>query len=249
MENTSYIALSQQSATWRQMAVTANNVANMNTPGFKAEHALFTDYLVKVRNDDRTMRETLHFVQDYGVMTDTREGPVRSTGNPLDLAVSGNGYFTVATEDGDRYTRNGRFQLDVDGQIVNSEGLPVLSQNGTPFFIAPGETKITVAGDGTISTENGELGRLGIVDFTDPQTLTKEPGGLFRPGENPEDQPQEVERPAIVQGALEGSNVNGVVEMTRLIELQRHYSNVQKMIDTEHERIRRAMQTYVGNSQ
>src|SRR6185437_11408288 len=120
MENATYVALSSQMALQRQMDVVANNLANASTPAFKGEEMLFSQYLVQPRGGS-----PLAFVEDSGTVRDLRQGPIAKTGNPLDLAIAGQGYFAVQTPLGARYTRNGHFQLDSQGQIVTSQGYPV----------------------------------------------------------------------------------------------------------------------------
>lgn len=242
MENTSYIALSRQTALWRQMETVANNLANVNTPGYRAQDLMFTEHLAKTYNSDTSFRENLNYVQDFGVVTDLAAGTVSQTENPMDLAIEDKGFFVVETPDGPRYTRAGRFVLDDQGQLVNSAGLPVLSTNDTPFFIAPNEGQFTVAKDGTISTENGPIGRIKVVTFDDEQKLKRAAGGLYEPGID--QTPTDAEGPRIAQGALEGSNVNGVLEMTRMIDVQRNYMHSQNLIERENDRIRKAMETF-----
>lgn len=234
METTLLIALSRQSALRRQMDVVANNIANMNTTGFKSEKMMFIQHLVRSRGGERIMGERLAFVRDIATMRDTSEGPLEKTGNPLDVAVRGDGYFVVSTDGGDRYTRNGHFRLDDGGQLVTQAGDPVLSQGGQPFFFSPEDTEIHIARDGTVSTENGELGRIRIVRFDQEQELRIVAGGLY----NSEQAPLDVDKPELVQRMLEGSNVLAIIEMTRMIETSRAYDSAKKMIDREDERIK-----------
>src|SRR6185312_11727364 len=147
MENATYVALSSQMAIQRQMDVVANNLANASTPAFKGEEMLFSQYLVRPSGQ----RSPIAFVQDAGTVRDLREGPITQTGNPLDLAISGQGYFAVQTPLGVRYTRNGHFQLDSQGQIVTSQGYPVLTNSGQPLVVPANTHGITVATDGTVS--------------------------------------------------------------------------------------------------
>jgi flagellar basal-body rod protein FlgF len=242
MENTSYVALSRQTALWRQLEVVANNIANMNTTGYRGKDVMFTDYLVKSTNDDSPFRDEIRFVQDFGIAHDTSPGPVSQTGNPMDLALERDGYFVVETAQGPLYTRAGRLSLDDQGQLVTAEGHPVLTENDTPVFVAPNESQFTVARDGTISTENGPIGKLRVVDFEEPQRLKDVGASLFQADDGQD--PVAVENPAIAQGMIEGSNVNGVVEMTKMIDIQRSYGHVQNLLDKENERISRAMQTW-----
>jgi len=235
METTTYIALSRQATLRRQMDVVANNIANMNTTGFKGERMMFVEHLVKSKGGEQILGDKVSYVRDIATMRDLSDGPLEQTGNPFDVAVAGEGYFIIQTETGNRYTRNGRFQLDDGGQLVNQAGQPVLSDGGQPFFFAPGDGKPAIGPDGTISTANGELGRLAVVTFDNQHQMRPGAGGLFAT----EGEPKPVEKPRIVQGMLEGSNIQPVVEMSRLIEVQRKYEGVRNFLDKEDERQRR----------
>lgn len=235
METTTYIALSRQSALRRQMDIVANNIANMNTSGFKGERMMFVEHLVKSRGGEQTLGDKLSYVRDISTMRDLSDGPLEQTGNPLDMAITGDGYFVIQTDTGNHYTRNGRFRLDEGGQLVNQAGQPVLSDGGQPFFLAPGDGKPTIGPDGTVSTANGPLGRLGVVTFDNQHQMRPGAGGLFAT----EAEAKPVEKPRVVQGMLESSNVQPVVEMSRLIEVQRTYEGVRNFLDKEDERMRR----------
>ena len=246
METTSFIALSRQMALRREMDVVANNIANMNTNGFKGEKMMFVEHLVRSKSDEHVLGEKLSYVRDVATVRDTSAGHLVSTGNPLDLAISGEGYFTVETDTGDRYTRNGRFQLDQSGQLVTQSGQPVLSDTGTPFFFGPTDTDININSDGTVSTENGALGRLGIVEFDNPLALQQESSLLFSAdADNP---PVEAETAQVNQGMLESSNIQPIIELTRMIEVHRSYDNVKKFIDKEDERQRSMIKTMNENA-
>jgi flagellar basal-body rod protein FlgF len=237
MENTSYIALSRQAALWRQMETISNNLANMNTPAFKGEHTMFTEYLQKVRSPDRPFGDKVAFVRDVSTYRDMKEGALTQTENPLDVALKGDGFMVVDTPSGPRYTRNGHFRLDEAGQVVTADGHAVLASNDQPIFIAPNEKNISISKDGTVSTETGRVGKIRVVRFENAQDLRKTAGGLYESAS----QPQDVDRPEVVQGMAEESNIQPVVEVTSMIQVQRSYDAVQRMIDNEHERQRKAI--------
>jgi flagellar basal-body rod protein FlgF len=243
MQSPSYIALSRQTALWRQMDVVANNIANMNTPGFKTESMVFTDYLMRSRGTEGPWSDTVAYTLDLGTHRDLSVGPMQETGNPLDLAINGRGYLEIETDFGRFYTRNGRLMLDADGMIVTGAGHPVMSTEDTPFFIAPNENTITVSRNGTVSTENGDIGRLRVVSFEDEQSLLRVEDGVYDAGEQ---EPEEIADAAIQQGMLEGSNVEATQQITHMIEVQRAYEAVQKMIETESQRQRQAMKVLSG---
>jgi flagellar basal-body rod protein FlgF len=245
METPTYIALSRQMVLRNQMDVVANNIANASTPGFKAEMMLMSEVeLPAERGVD------LSYVQDFATARDFSPGSLRATGNPLDLAVQGDGFFAVQTPDGVRYTRVGRFQLDANGTLVTSQGYPVLSGGG-PVTLDPDDGPVNVAEDGSISTDRaigGQqqviAGKLDLVDFADRGQLVPSENNLFDAnGQQP--------TPAtgkIAQGMLEDSNVRTIIEMTNLIEVTRNYQSMQRFLDSEHERQRRAISSIISNS-
>jgi len=204
----------------------------MNTTGFKGGKMMFIEHLVRSKGGDSTFGDKISYVRDIATVRDLSEGGLKATGNPLDLAIHGDGYFAVQTATGEQYTRNGSLRLDETGQLVTKTGEPVLSDSGEPFFFSPDESQIVVSHDGTVSTSNGQLGRLRIVRFENQHMLRETAGGLF----TSEAAPQDVENAQIVQRSLESSNVEPIVEMTRLIETHRAYKSVQKLMDAENER-------------
>ena len=242
MENTAIIALSRQAQLKRQMDVVAHNIANMNTTAFKGEKMLNIPFPVRSRGGETIFGDRLAFVRDIATVHDFTEGHFEHTGNTFDLAIHGDGFFVVDTENGQRYTRNGHFRLDDTGQLVTEIGDPVLSDGGQPFFLSPEDTQITVARDGTLSTENGELRRIQVMRFENPQQLEQTSDALF----STEAVGEAVESPDIVQGMLEGSNVEGIIEMTNMITVHRSYSGVSKIIEREDERMKRMIRELVA---
>ncbi len=237
MESPTLITLSRQLTLRREMDVIANNIANMNTPSYKGEKMMFVEYLVEPQKD-----QPLSFVQDYGMVRDMTEGPLATTNNPLDIAISGEGFFSVETEDGTRYTRSGRFQLDRDGQVTNQLGQPLLTAGGQPIVVPPGSGPITIASDGTLSAGTQVLGTIGLVTFDKPKEMQREANNLFKTDEPP----QPVADSQIMQGMLEESNVSGITEMTKMIEIHRRYTSNQRLMQQEHDRIRRSISRLTG---
>ncbi|MCP4394161.1 MAG: flagellar basal-body rod protein FlgF [Alphaproteobacteria bacterium] len=245
MENTSYIALSRQTAIMRQMSVVANNIANMNSTSYKAENPVFKEYLKDIVEDGNKMEKShISYVQDAGLARDYVEGAMIDTGGKFDLAIHGDAYFAVEAPKGERYTRNGQFKLDEEGQLVTSDGYPVLSESGTPIFIAPNETNINVSKDGAVSTEFGTIGKLQMVRFENRDALQKTYGGLYRADEIAG--MEVADDFSIEQGMLENSNVKPVVEMTKMIALQRSFEGISRMLDEESSRQRKAMSALSG---
>lgn len=233
MTTTGEVALSYQLALTNQLDITANNIANVTTPGFQSSHPLFVEYLVEVSDTG----EEIAYVIDKGTVRNLNPGPVNFTGNPLDVSIEGRGYFVVETDDGTFYTRNGAFQLDASGQLITSSGATVLNDSNSPIVIAPGETQINISRDGTISTENGDIGRFRLVEFVDEQAMTNLGNSLM----DTEQDPLEASESSVVQGMLEGSNVVSVAEITRMIKLLRSYQAANQLILTEDEREQQAI--------
>jgi flagellar basal-body rod protein FlgF len=234
MENTLFVALSRQMGLRRQMEVVANNIANMNTTAFQGEKMMFVQHVVRSRGGESVLGEKLNYVRDIATVRDTTNGHISETGNPLDVAIQGEGYFAVETRLGEQFTRNGRFQMDATGQLVTQAGDPVMSSSGQPFFFGPTDTQITITGDGTVSTENGSLGKLRVVQFDDELALQQSGTLLFTA--SPGNEARDVEFPQVLQGALESSNVQPIIELTRMIETHRGYEGVKTLIDKEDER-------------
>jgi len=244
MENTSYVALSRQTALWRQMEVVANNMANLNTTGFKAEEVMMAEVDIKTKTDSSPFGRQVAYTHDLGTLRDPKEGPLTKTGAPLDMAIHGSGYFTLDTPAGRRYTRGGHFRLDENGMVVNAAGYPVLQQNNTPIVIAPNESQINVANDGTLSTENGQVGQLEISAFANEQDLKKAGDGTYLSTATP----TTVARPYLTQGMLEDSNVEAISQMTNMLTIMRSYDSIQNILDNEQSRISKAM-PILSNSQ
>ncbi len=234
MENPTYIALSRARTISRDMTSVANNIANASTNGFRAERTLFQEHLAKTGPVGQ--RERLSFVDDVGLYRDTREGPLEVTNNNLDLAVRGDGYIVVRTPGQDMYTRSGRFQVDADRQIVTADGYPIVGANDAPVTLQAGAdiNSIRIQGDGTMTSNVGQVGQIRLVQFADEQAMRKSGSGMYMTDQAA----LPASRASLLQGSLEGSNVQPVMEMTRMMEMLRDYQNAQKLVDSEHERQR-----------
>lgn len=238
IENAQLIGLSRQIALQRQMDVVANNIANLNTTGFKAEQILFEEYVMPVArdNDFLSLDQPLSYVQDWATVHDLTGGAVVQTGNELDVALNGEGFFAVQTAAGERWTRAGSFQLNNQGTLVDLSGNPVLSTGG-PITFGPEEVGITIAADGAISSSAGAKGQLRIVEFANAQELKREGFNLFSGGE-----PQINTATRVMQGHVERSNVSGVTEMAEMIRVQRAYESAASLAQKQDELRRSAIQ-------
>lgn len=235
MENALLVGLSAQMALRRNMEIIANNLANTSTSGFKREAPVFEELLVAVDDETAAMRE-VSFVRDWGVLRDMGPGPLMQTGAPLDVALEGEGFLIVRAAAGERYTRDGHLKLDAQGKLVTTEGDPVLSDGGE-ITIPPGETDVKIAADGTVSTKQGIAGKLRVVALP-PASLSKEGKNLY----SADAAPLPVERTHVLQGMIERSNVEPVVEMTQMIEVLRAYQHSTETLNATDEMIRRATQ-------
>jgi flagellar basal-body rod protein FlgF len=242
MEAGTYIALSRQAGLRREMSVVANNMANLQTPGYRGEKLMFVEYLADTQ---RGKTGEMSFTQDISTIRDLKPGPMQATDNPLDLALDGDAFFAVETAEGERFTRRGDFQLDGEGRIVTSAGDPLLDVNGNPIQLPADAAHVEVTQDGVVATEQGRVAQIRLAAFDNPQELMKRPGSLFEP--RAEQAVLEAEDTTVQQGMLEGSNVNGIIEMTRLIDVSRSYQSAGKFSESEHERILRAVRSLVSS--
>ncbi len=237
MENALLIGLSRQTILERQLDVVANNIANVNTAGFKADSSLFEEYLMPGAHEDNFVGgdRRLSYVQDRGTFHDLTQGPVEQTKNPLDLAISGNAFLVVQTAAGERYTRDGGLQLNSQGQLVTAAGNPVLGGSG-PIVLQPTDHDVNVSPDGTITVVEGTgrtdsiRGKLRLVSFADAQKLLKEGSNLYSASEGAA---QADTKSQVEQGYIEKSNVNAVTEMSRMIEVTRAYTQIATMLQQE----------------
>jgi len=238
MENALLVGLSRQMVLERQLNVVANNVANVNTNGFKADQSLFEEYLSSGAHEDNFLRgdRRVSYVQDRGTYRDVSQGALQQTGNPLDIAIQGPGYFTVQTAGGERYTRDGKLQTNNLGQLVTVAGDPVLGTGG-PIVFQPTDHDITVSADGTVTVVEGVnrtdsiRGKLRIVAFDDPRAAQKEGNNLYTAAAGAAPQPDL--KSTVEQGFIEKSNVSAVAEMSHLVEVTRAYTQIASLLQTQ----------------
>ncbi len=228
MENALRIGLSRQMALQTQMDVIANNLANINTAGFKADAVHMEEFQIPVAEmtEYTNSDKNLSYTHDRGLVKNMSTGPIRQSGNELDVAISGEGWFVVAAPQGERFTRNGEFKLNQEGTLVNNQGLPILGEAGEINF-GPNEKNIVIARDGTISSSDGIKGKLRLVKFENEQELKKEGFNLFSSAI----QSLPLEAPNLMQGMVEQSNVKPVLELTKMIETVRAYTNQAQMME------------------
>ena len=227
MNNAIYAALSRQVALRHEVTTIANNVANVSTAGYRRDEAIFSEFVQKPSLDDQSVSQT----RIAGRYLDSRPGILVETGNSLDFAIEGEGYFLIETIRGDRLSRAGTFVLDAENRLTTMSGEPVLSEGGSAISIPTGG-QINVTADGLISVDRTPVAKLAIV--SSPQTvLVRERDGLTRSTEPPT--PLEFAR--VHQGFIEQSNVDPVIEISRLIEAQRAFELTQQLLRDEDQRI------------
>lgn len=230
MQAPSLFGAASQIQLTKRLDLIANNIANSSTPGYKAEGRLFRDYMQKVGTTKKAEPQDLY--RDY------KAGGLSRTGNTLDVAIAGEGFFQVETPEGTRYTRNGRFSIDNDGNLISSGGQKVLDDGGAPITFTGTDTDIEITSAGEIQAGGTTLAKLGVVKFANPQDLVRAGGGLLFAGT----QVPEPTEAAITQGTVEESNVTPVLEITTMMQVMRAYQSAQQIAEAEHERIRRAIQ-------
>jgi len=231
----------------RQMDVVANNVANVNTTGFKADRSVFQEYLNSGAHEDNFVGSdrSVSYVHDRATFHDFTAGPLELTKNPLDVAIDGNAFLVVQTPAGERYTRDGGLQINNQGQLVTVDGNPVMGASG-PIVFQPTDKQINIAADGNVTVVEGTgrtdsvRGKLRLVSFADAQKLVKEGSNLYSAGQGIAPQPDTTSR--VRQGFIEKSNVNSVHEMSRMIEITRTYTQISSMLQQQQELHRSAIE-------
>lgn len=239
MDNALFVGLSRQMILRREMEIIANNIANMDTTGFKVESMM-------QKTDPAEPAVTLggprpvKFVAPDGVARDFGQGVLSMTGGELDMAIEGQGFFQVQTPQGPRFTRDGRFTTDPTGRLVTQGGHAVLDASGGEITIDMEKGQVSVGADGTLSQGNEQVGKVGMYAFANPGALEKAGDNLFRNASNLAATPAAEAK--LRQGFLEGSNVKPVIEITRMVEVSRAYESTSRMMDSEHELSRRAVE-------
>ncbi len=236
MENSIYLGLSRQMVLRNNMDIIANNVANMSTNGYRGQNLLFEEYI----SDPRGADDALSFVNDRGQYQLSEPGSLTYTGNQLDAALEGPGFFGVQTPGGEvQYTRDGSFQIDATGTLVTQAGYRVASSGGGDITIPQGSSEIAIDDNGIISNQDGPIGQLLIAEFQNIQNMEQRGNNLYAIDAAEVLPAAETQ---VMQGMLEGSNVKPVLEMTNMIETLRDYQSVQRVMETENERLRTAIQ-------
>lgn len=231
MENIGYVALGRQAGLLREMDTVAQNIANVSTGGYRREGVVFSEFLANTGRDN----PSLSMGNANGRAIDFSQGGLTQTNGTFDFAIEGEGFFLVGTPEGDFLTRAGSFTPSSEGILLAPDGASLLDAGGAPVFVPAGVADISLGADGTLSADGAPLAQIGLWTAADPLQMTRAQGVRFNPGEGG---PVPVENSRILQGFVEQSNVDPVVELARMIEVQRAYELGSSFLDREDERIR-----------
>ncbi len=218
-----YLATAGAVAQSNALDATANNIANATTTGFQADRITFREALSGAKSPDTSL------VSAGTKRVDTQYGALAQTGNPLDLAIEGDGMFAVDTPNGPRFTRAGNFRLDTEGTLVTVDGFKVRGEGG-PIRIPPDTKVIDVGSDGSVNADGESIGKLELVKYKYNQ-LKREGGTLF----SASGQPDATEPPLVRSGMLESSNVNVVRGVVDLVKVSRTYESLMRVIQGYHD--------------
>jgi len=228
MNSGMYAAVSGSLAAMRRMEVISNNLANINTPGYKKDKMSFEGLLAGSVNPPAVPQGTTAdpILQKENIYIDYASGPTSQSGNPLDLALDGDGFFAVTTPEGTAYTRQGNFRTSVDGTLVTVDGYPVQDSGGGAIRIQG--SRVEIDAKGGVTVDGTQAGAISVVDFEKPYNMTKIGNALFVPA-GPQAVPQ-AGKAQVQQGHIEGSNVESISEMVQMIETNRYFEACSKVI-------------------
>jgi flagellar basal-body rod protein FlgF len=234
MDNIGYTTLTRQSGLMREMEIVAQNIANISTTGFRREGVIFSEYINQLDRDP-----SLSMASGNTRLVDLGQGGLTMSGGTYDLAIQGDGFFLIQTPEGERLTRAGAFTASADGNLVTPDGFAVLDAGGAAVAVPQNARTVSVSQDGTVSADGTAVARIGLWQPTDPLSLTHTAGTMFAA----EGGVEPAEGGTILQGMLEGSNVEPVTEIARMIAVQRAYEMGQSLLDREDARVRAVIQT------
>lgn len=235
MDNAVYATLSRQSGLMREMQSIANNMANVNTTGFRREGVIFTEYVASL--DDEA--PSLSMAHANGRAIDLQQGDLVGTGGTFDFAIEGQGFFMIETPEGNQLTRAGSFIPSPEGELLTPDGYRLLDGGGAPVFVPAGEGPAALAQDGTLSVNGVPVAQIGV--FLPPEG--EQPRHVAGTRFTTEGEPVPAEDAVLLQGQVEQSNIDPVLEISRMIEVQRAYELGQTFLDREDERIRGVIST------
>lgn len=235
MDAASYTSLTRQSGLKQEMQAIANNIANISTAGYRREGLIFAEHVAALDAGE----PSLSMARAHGRHVDTGQGVLTATGGQFDFAIEGPGFFLIEAPEGQMLTRAGAFTPNPEGELVTPDGARLLDAGGAPIFVPQGIGDIALAADGTVSADGLPLAQIGLYEPADPASLSRQQGARFAA----DGELLPVENSVILQGFIEGSNVDAVSEVARMIEVQHAYQMGQSFLEKEDERIRSVVQT------
>lgn len=244
MQSGLYVSLSSQIALDKRLTTIADNMANLNTAGFRATEVKFDEILSKTQND---LNAKIAFVNQGNDYLSTRNGELQHTNNPLDFAVKGDAWFAIDTPVGQVLTRDGRFTIEETGQLVSVRGYPVLDAGGSPIQVNRNGGEIVVGADGKIVQDDREVATLGLFTADISRGFVR----YENSGVKMVDNPQPVIDDAtigVAQGYIESSNVNGIAEMTQLIQVNRAFESISSLMRDTEAQMSQAIRTLGGSN-
>lgn len=233
MDAPGYTTLTRQSGLMSEMQVIAHNIANASTSGFRREGVIFSEYIARMGDEP-----SLSMAYGNARHVDLGQAGLTATGGTFDLGIQGEGFFLIATPQGERLTRAGAFMPSGEGVLVTPDGYSLLDAGGAPVAVPPGARNLAIASDGTLSADGTPVAQIGLWRPADPLSLRHQAGTLFSA-----DATEPAEGATIRQGFLEDSNVEPVSEIARMIAVQRAYELGQKFLDTEDARHKSVIET------
>jgi flagellar basal-body rod protein FlgF len=236
MTSSVYVSLSAQMALEHRLATIANNVANMNTPGFRAEEIRFEAIMSRAAGED------VAFASSGETYTSRQAGQITQTGNPLDVAVQGEGWLAISTPSGIVNTRDGRLQMTQSGELQSVAGYPVLDPGGTAIVLDPSGGEVTIAADGAIAQGGKQVGALGLFTIPSASQLTRFENSGVIPSE-PAQPVEDTTANGVRQGYIEGANVNPIMEMSRLVMIQRAFDSAASAVEQSESAQEQAIRT------
>ncbi|QYZ69948.1 flagellar hook-basal body complex protein [Neotabrizicola shimadae] len=233
MDAAGHVVLSRQSGLMKELAVVANNIANLSTAGFRREGVVFAEHVNRLEDGS-----AISMAHASARVTDLTQGALSQTGGSFDMAIEGDGFFLVESGGQQFLTRAGSFSPLASGELATRDGYRLLDEGGAPLAVPPGDRTVMIGSDGTVTAEGQPIGRIGLWQPATPSSLRHETGALFSA-----DAVMPSEDGTLLQGYLEDSNVNAVSEMARMIEVQRAYDLGQSLLDREDQRLKLVIDT------
>jgi len=235
MDNAGYTTLTRQAGLQREMQTVANNLANLSTTGFRKEGVIFAEHVKALDGKESSLSMATANVR----LTVQQQGTLTQTNGDFDFAIEGDGFFMIETPEGQLLSRAGSFTPNAEGELVTPDGYRLLDGGGAPIFIPPDARSISVSADGTLSADGVPQTQISLFTPVDPTDLTRQNGVRF----SIKGEVEPIEGSSIMQGFVEDSNVNPVIEIARMIEVQHAYELGQSFMDKEDERIRGVLST------